>query len=624
MAVMAWGENIQIFMELGFPVNPFTLDSATLGVLDEDYLDGTLIGDDVSPYAQEVSISRGRSDQLQNFNAGTCTVRLLNRDRRFDPINTSSPYWNSTLGVSGIAPRRKVTVVSNGVALFTGRITDIDVSYEPNRPNATTENSYVTITAADDFVLLANTSTANPITPSQQLSGARVSAILDLPEVAYPATRNIDAGSATLGGGTTFNIADNTNVLTYLQEVATSEQGYFFVAANGDLTFTDRIAASFTTPSAYFSDAGSNIPYTSLSVMYGQEFLYNKVVCTVEGGTDQTVNDVASQTEYGISTLNLSGLLLVDDAAALTLANDLLDRYKLPEYRFDKLQTIYNPLNSVKQGTLTAVDIADVVSITRTYPTGTPSSVTKEYSIENIRHVITPSSHTVEFGLAVADLVYPFVLAGYTTTTTRTNLILNPNFETSLNNWSSAQTGSVRSTDFAYSGTYSYKVTVNQADSNVAYHISSSYGVGSVTLSLYVYTPVGSTLAGRTISTSVEGGTAVSGVVTNNAATLVAGQWVRVSHIRNVTTAGTMVVVYRLSGTMGTAAGQILYFDAALGEQSSTLLPYFDGTYADTYTGYTLTDQQWNGTANASTSTAVWGLDSSYVGTPMDSDYALT
>ena len=410
MTTMAWGENIQIFMELGFPANPFTLDDAVLGVLDEDFLDGTLIGDDVSQYAQDLSISRGRSDQLQNFNAGTCSVRLLNRDRRFDPINESSPYWNSTLGVSGIAPRRKVTVFSDGVALFTGRITDIDVSYEPNSPSASTENSYVTITAADDFVLLANTFTENVITPVQELSGARVTTILDLPEVAYPATRDIDTGAATLGGGATFDIDANTNVLTYLQSVATSEQGYFFIAANGDLTFTDRIAASFAAVSADFSDAGTDIPYTSLSVMYGQEFLYNKVVCSVEGGTDQIANDIASQTEYGISTLNLSGLLLVDDAAALTLAEDLLSRYKLPEYRFDKLETIYNPLGSGDRTALTGVDVADVVSITRTFLTGTPLSVTKEYSIENIRHVITPSAHTVEFGLAVADLVYEFVL----------------------------------------------------------------------------------------------------------------------------------------------------------------------------------------------------------------------
>ena len=410
MTPMAWGEEITVLMELGFLVNIFTLDSAEDGVLGQDILGGTLVGDDVSQFCQEISISRGRSDQLQNFNAGTCTVRLLNRDRRFDPINESSPYWDVSTGKSGVTPRRKVTIFSDGVQLFTGRITDIDVSYEPNNPDATSENSYVTITAADDFVLLANTFTENAITPTQELSGTRVTSILDLPEVNYPVTRDIDAGAATLGGGATFDIDTNTNVLTYLQRVATSEQGFFFVAADGDLTFTDRIAASFTAPSAYFSDAGTDIPYTSLSVMYGQEFLYNKVVCQVEGGTDQVANDVGSQTEYGISTLNLSGLLLVDDAAALTLAADLLDRYKEPEYRFDRIQTIYNPLSSGDQVTLTAVDLADVVRITRTYPTGTPATVTKDYSIENIRHVISPSSHTVEYGLAVADLVYAFIL----------------------------------------------------------------------------------------------------------------------------------------------------------------------------------------------------------------------
>jgi len=189
-----------------------------------------------------------------------------------------------------------------------------------------------------------------------------------------------------------------------------------------------------------------------------------------------------------------------------------------------------------------------------------------------------PGSPTVGDTYNVGSRTWTWTTS-YATTTSRTNLILNPNFEASLNNWSSAQTGSVRSTDFAYSGTNSYKVTVNTADSNVAYHSSSTFDVGSVTLSLYVYTPVGSTLAGRTISTSVEGGTATSSTVSNSAGTLVAGQWVRVSHVRNVTVAGTMIVVYRLSGTMGTASGQLLYFDAALGEQTASLLPYFDGTY---------------------------------------------
>jgi hypothetical protein len=409
---MAWGEEIQVFMELGFPVNYFTLNDATLGVLDgEGRLDGTLLGDDVAPYVQQITINRGRSDQLQTFNAGTASITLINNDRRFDPINEDSPYWNPVTNQSGVTPRRKVTIYSNGVALFTGRITDIDVSYEPTRPNATIDNSTVTITASDDFVLLANTYIGNAITPTAELSGTRLTTILDLPEVAYPTTRNIDAGTATLGGGATFDIAANTNVLSYLQNVAIAEQGYFFVAANGDITFTDRVSASFASISATFSDqAGINLPYTGLQVLYGQEFLYNKVVASVEGGTDQTANDVASQTEYGISTLNLSGLLLSDNTAAATLAADLLERYKVPQYRFDKLQTIYNLLDLGQQADVTNLEIADVIDITRTYPTGSPASVTLAYSVESIKHSISPSDHRIEIGLAVADLVYPFIL----------------------------------------------------------------------------------------------------------------------------------------------------------------------------------------------------------------------
>jgi hypothetical protein len=55
--------------------------------------------------------------------------------------------------------------------------------------------------------------------------------------------------------------------------------------------------------------------------------------------------------------------------------------------------------------------------------------------------------------------------------------------------------------------------------------------------------------------------------------------------------------------------GDLIYQDALLLENAASALPYFDGTYADTYTGYTLTDQGWNGTADASTSTANWVLN---------------
>jgi hypothetical protein len=319
---MPWGETVEVTMELGFPVLPFTIGNATLGKIGGgSYIGGTLVGLDVSPYVVGLSTSRGRPDQLQQFNAGTATIELVNTDRRFDPINADSPYWNPTTGQSGVVPRRKVTVKCDDETIFVGRITDIDVRYSPTDPTNGAENSFVTIMASDDFARLANTYTDAAIVPSEEFSGVRVTSVLDLAEVDFPvAARQIEQGVAVLGGGATFTIDAGTNALSYLQEVATAEQGYLFIAADGTLVFTNRILPAFATIAATFSDDGTALPYSGLDIVYGSEFLYNRVQTSVVGGTDQIADDAASQSEFGVITLSLGQLLLKDDASALTLA----------------------------------------------------------------------------------------------------------------------------------------------------------------------------------------------------------------------------------------------------------------------------------------------------------------
>ena len=397
---LVFGEQVSVIAALGFTVREFTLNSSQLN--GDDVLDGTLEGLDIAPYVQSLTISRGRSDQFSSFRAGTCTIVLNNNDRRFDPINESSPYWNPLTNSSGVTPRRRVEIASGGnTPLFTGRITDIDIDYDYNL-------STCTITASDDFVLLANTFTGDAFTPSAELSGARVAAILDLPEVNFPAaTRNIDTGVAALGA---YQINANTNAAAYLQRVAEAEQGLFYVAADGTLTFTDRVTSSFAAPVATFSDTGSDISYTGLATIYGQEFLFNRVQTQTETGAVQTADDATSQTEFGISTLALDGLLLASDGAALTLADKLLSLYKQPEYRFDDLQVLASALDSSDRNLLMSLDMGDVITVTRTFSTGTPASVSDDYAIERITHQITPDRHTVTLGLYVADLVNPFVL----------------------------------------------------------------------------------------------------------------------------------------------------------------------------------------------------------------------
>jgi len=395
------GEQITVLMELGFPVDVFTLDSATDGVLNQDHLDGTLLGDDVSPYVQNLTIARGRSSQLDQFSAGRCSVTLVNNDRRFDPINEDSPYWDVTEGRTGILPRRKVTVQLNGIDVYVGRIADIDVNYDYNL-------STVNISAADDFVLLANAFTSTAFTPGEQLSGARVTDILDRTEIAYPATRDIDAGTAGLGA---YQVDANTNALGYIQQCAEAERGLFFIKADGDLRFTNRADYIFA-PAVIttFTDAGGGIPYQSLDVIYGQEFLYNRVQVTREGGTLQAVNDNTSQTEFGVSTYALDNSLLSSDAQALTLAESLLDSYSEPVYRFDNMNINLTGLSNVNRDVVNSLELGDVIQITRTYATGTPASVTQPYAIERIAHALSAGSHTVEFGLRFADIVYQFIL----------------------------------------------------------------------------------------------------------------------------------------------------------------------------------------------------------------------
>ena len=395
---LVFGEQITVTAALGFLVNGFTLNTSTLD--GTAVLDGTLDGIDISPYVRSLSINRGRSDQFSSFRAGTCTIVLNNNDRRFDPINTASPYWDTTLNRSGVTPRRRVEIKSGTTPVFTGRITDIDIDYDFNL-------STCTITASDDFVLLSNLFTGSDITPSVELSGARVTSILDLPEVDYPATRSIDSGVATLGA---YPIAANTNAAAYLSRVAQAEQGLFYCAGDGTLTFTDRVAASFATPVATLTDTGGGISYTQLATIYGQEFLFNKVQATTETGTVQTADDTTSQTEFGISTLALDQLLLSSDAQALTLAETLLELYKDPAYRFDDVQVVASAQSAANRNLLMTLEMGDVITITRTFSTGSPASVSADYAIERITHQITPDRHLITFGLYVADLVNPFTL----------------------------------------------------------------------------------------------------------------------------------------------------------------------------------------------------------------------
>lgn len=106
---------------------------------------------EISGYVRQITLRRGRQDDLQQFPPGAAQLVLDNRDRYFDPFNTSAPapfYGN-------LVPRKQIRIVANwnGVEypLFRGYVAGWPVEYADGGTDST-----VTIDCFDVLGLMAN------------------------------------------------------------------------------------------------------------------------------------------------------------------------------------------------------------------------------------------------------------------------------------------------------------------------------------------------------------------------------------------------------------------------------------------------------------------------------------
>ena len=397
---LKWGQAYSVLLDVGQVVNQFILDTSTLN--GTDALDGTGDFVDATEYVLAVAIQRGRTSQTDQFSPGTCRVLADDRasGRLFDPANTASAWYQ---GSFDLAPRRAIKILAGTAELFVGAITDLDITYE--QPNL----SFASIMSADALYELSRTA-LTAFNPSSQLTSARVSAILDRPEVNFStALRDISTGIATCG---TVAYADNTNTLSALQSVAIAEDGRLFANRKNQIEFNERISFTFSTAIANFGGTASNeIPILAIGVAYGQETLFNRVQIDVDGGTAaQVASGTASQTQYGVQTLSFSNVPLDTLAAGSALAQNLLNKYQDPKIRFDEISTSLNACGSALWPTVLTLDVGDVIAVTKRYDQGLPLSRTESVFIESVSHDITPSDHRISFKLGQAQLLTAFIL----------------------------------------------------------------------------------------------------------------------------------------------------------------------------------------------------------------------
>ena len=372
----------------------FVLNSLTRGVLDNTSY--TLGGErffDITDRLVTTTVRRGKNNALDRIDAGVVNITVDNSDRRFDPLYEAGPYYGQLI------PRRSVRVSANNYPVFQGFIDDFDIQYEPGK------QSVVQISVSDAFSVLAN-SGLEAFTPASQLSGARINAVLNRPEVDWPADqRDIDPGNSVMLDA---DVAESTPALEYMQLVSDSEFGTLFLAKDGKITYRERNAVP-NIPNLVFSDeivGGSytGIQFADVNIVYGSENLYNRIALENADAIPDSAfaEDADSQVLFGPRTLSQTGLLIQDPAQLQFLADFLLARYKAPAYRFETVTVVLDTLTLANQNAVLDLEIGDIVQV-RFEPSDIPPAIEQYCRIIGINNDWTPGSKNISFALERLD-----------------------------------------------------------------------------------------------------------------------------------------------------------------------------------------------------------------------------
>ena len=297
---------------------------------------GTSFGVEVTSYAVNVSITRGKSRTLDVYNPGSISIQFNNYDRTFDVTNSFSPLYTY------IKPKQLVRVFLDSGIMFSGLVDDWSFNYNVNG------EAMAYLTATEKTSLFANQYLPAQTFPAE-LSGARINRILSDDFVAWPDgayDRDISVGTQMLEGDT---IVSNTNVLEYLRQIESSEQGNLYIQGSDTLTFKDNsFGINSSNIYATFADDGTGYGYEAIDVSYDSQLLYNRIqIDTWDGLTSITANSSDSQTIYGIYKLSIDGILYTDDNKLKNLASFISSKYSQPEYRiYWKYIYIYIRINS--------------------------------------------------------------------------------------------------------------------------------------------------------------------------------------------------------------------------------------------------------------------------------------
>ena len=360
---------------------PFTIGDEKYGVIGVSTFAATEVPDpviDLTPNVRQISIRRGRNIMRDTYEAGSCTVRLLDPDSYFNPQNTSSPYYGY------LTPLRKLrvsaTVGGVGYFLFSGYTESYNYTYPQGQ-----ETGYIDIICSDAFRLfqLASVATVTDATAGQT-TGTRIGKILD--QMNFPTSmRTIAAGSTTCQA----DPATSRTGLAALKNAEFTEQGAFYIDSEGTANFKSRdevVGSLGATPIEFNQTTG--IPYSNLVYAFDDKLIINTADFTRVGGTKQTVQNTASITKYFPHGNVEDSLVAETDAQVLNIAQVYVATRAETSIRIDAMTVdLLDP--AVPTATMLGLDYFSPLKITNVQPDG--STIVKSLQAQGLAWDITPN-----------------------------------------------------------------------------------------------------------------------------------------------------------------------------------------------------------------------------------------
>jgi hypothetical protein len=324
-------------------------------------------------------------------------------------FGTNTTGWNAVSGASLSRVTTEAYVGTSSLKVDTSTTVGSGVNIQPSTPSNGQHIASVWVKAPAGTQMRARLSDVTTSSPTTNFTANGAWQRVITPAVTrLTTTMRIDIH--TLGSAVTFyvdavQLQTGSTATTYFD----GDTPDTFTARN---SWTGTPNASTSTQDIYadagyplFSDQGDGIPYTSATVSYGTELLYNQVTVDAPGFTSTQSNTI-SQVKYGITTTEVATLLSTGNAVE-ALALFWVAKYGEPEYRFQDLTISLDGLTGEQAQQVLDVELGDIVRITFT-PNGVGSPIARYGQVNKIEDTITADRHTIVFGFG--SLQFSFLI----------------------------------------------------------------------------------------------------------------------------------------------------------------------------------------------------------------------